>query len=204
MDFQYHVLAVDDSIIDRKLIERLLKTSSFQGNFIFYIEISEVLLFFVTNFVHFWLILSNLIWPRLLNFAVTAVDSPNKALEFLGLKGNQGNMEESLASKVNMIITDYSMPGMTGYELLRKIKESERLRDIPVVIMSSENIPARINRCLADGAEEFFLKPVQLSDVDKLKPHLLRSKVKDFCKFQQQRRLLTWYSDAKNLCQRCV
>lgn len=135
---------------------------------------------------------------------MTAVDSPNKALEFLGLKGNQGNMEESLASKVNMIITDYSMPGMTGYELLRKIKESERLRDIPVVIMSSENIPARINRCLADGAEEFFLKPVQLSDVDKLKPHLLRSKVKDFCKFQQQRRLLTWYSDAKNLCQRCV
>jgi len=30
---QFHVLAVDDSIIDRKLIERLLKTSSYQGNF---------------------------------------------------------------------------------------------------------------------------------------------------------------------------
>ena len=28
---KFHVLAVDDSIIDRKLIERLLKTSSFQG-----------------------------------------------------------------------------------------------------------------------------------------------------------------------------
>lgn len=28
---EYHVLAVDDSIIDRKLIERLLKTSSYQG-----------------------------------------------------------------------------------------------------------------------------------------------------------------------------
>lgn len=27
---QFHVLAVDDSIIDRKLIERLLKTSSYQ------------------------------------------------------------------------------------------------------------------------------------------------------------------------------
>ncbi|KNA10862.1 hypothetical protein SOVF_140430 [Spinacia oleracea] len=165
MDAQFHVLAVDDSIIDRKLIERLLKTSSFQ---------------------------------------VTAVDSPNKALEFLGLKGNQGCFDESLANKVNMIITDYSMPGMTGYDLLRKIKESERFRDIPVVIMSSENIPARINRCLAEGAEEFFLKPVQLSDVDKLKPHLLRSKVKDFCKFQQHRRLLTWYSDNQNLCQRCI
>ena len=30
---QFHVLAVDDSIIDRKLIEKLLKTSSFHGMF---------------------------------------------------------------------------------------------------------------------------------------------------------------------------
>lgn len=30
---QFHVLAVDDSLIDRMLIERLLKTSSFHGNF---------------------------------------------------------------------------------------------------------------------------------------------------------------------------
>lgn len=28
---RFHVLAVDDSLIDRKLIERLLKTSSYQG-----------------------------------------------------------------------------------------------------------------------------------------------------------------------------
>lgn len=31
-DAKFRVLAVDDSIIDRKLIERLLKTSSYQGN----------------------------------------------------------------------------------------------------------------------------------------------------------------------------
>ncbi|XP_074273081.1 two-component response regulator ORR10-like [Silene latifolia] len=133
MDTQFHVLAVDDSIIDRKLIEKLLKTSSFQ---------------------------------------VTAVDSPKKALEFLG--------NELGINKVNMIITDYSMPGMTGYELLKKIKESEKLKDIPVIIMSSENIPSRINMCLRDGADDFFIKPVQLSDVHKLKPHLF----KNCCSFQ--------------------
>ena len=125
---------------------------------------------------------------------MTAVDSPNKALELLGLNGCEKSKENELGMKVNMIITDYSMPGMTGYDLLRRIKASEKLKDIPVVIMSSENIPARINRCLEDGADEFFLKPVRLSDVDKLKPHLLRSKAnKDFCKFQH--RLLNWYSE---------
>lgn len=35
-DDKFHVLAVDDSLIDRKLIERLLKISSFQGTFFFF------------------------------------------------------------------------------------------------------------------------------------------------------------------------
>jgi len=34
-------------------------------------------------------------------------------------------------------------------------------------------------RCFEEGAEEFFLKPVQQSDVNKLKPHLLKSRVKE-------------------------
>lgn len=34
------------------------------------------------------------------------------------------------------------------------------------------------NRCLEEGAEEFFLKPVQLSDVNRLRPHMLKTKLK--------------------------
>ncbi|PAN41206.1 hypothetical protein PAHAL_8G026300 [Panicum hallii] len=141
----FHVLAVDDSLPDRKLIERLLKTSSFQ---------------------------------------VTTVDSGSKALEFLGIHGEDSSPPVSvhadqLEVAVNLIITDYCMPGMTGYDLLKKIKESTSLRDIPVVIMSSENIPSRINRCLEEGADEFFLKPVRLSDMSKLKPHILKSRCKE-------------------------
>ncbi|KAE8709214.1 Two-component response regulator ARR5 [Hibiscus syriacus] len=136
---QFHVLAVDDSLIDRKLIEKILKTSSYQ---------------------------------------VTAVDSGSKALEFLGLNDenidNEDEDEDDQQVGVNLIVTDYCMPGMTGYDLLRRIKQSSSSKDIPVVIMSSENIPSRINRCLEDGAEDFFLKPVQLSDVNKLRPHLMK------------------------------
>lgn len=149
---QFHVLAVDDSLIDRKLIERLLKTSSYQ---------------------------------------VTTVDSGSKALELLGWHHDNDddiNNDESCNPNqidfppnvyqeldVNLVITDYCMPGMSGYDLLKKMKESSFLRNIPVVIMSSENVPSRINRCLEEGAEEFFLKPVRLSDVNKLKPHMMKA-----------------------------
>ncbi|KAK4799836.1 hypothetical protein SAY86_025201 [Trapa natans] len=154
---QFHVLAVDDSLIDRKLIERLLKTSSYQ---------------------------------------VTAVDSGSKALEFLGLlEQEESSLDSSPVSsnthqevEVNLIITDYCMPGMTGYDLLKRIKESSSLRNIPVVIMSSENVPSRINRCLEEGADEFFLKPVRLADVHKLKPHMMRTKLKDHHQSQEKDR----------------
>ncbi|CAN4109205.1 unnamed protein product [Withania somnifera] len=144
---QFHVLAVDDSVIDRKLIERLLKTSACQ---------------------------------------VTTVDSGSKALEFLGLQEHDKNkknqpcvsLDNHQEAEINLIITDYCMPGMTGYDLLKKIKESSSLRNIPVVIMSSENVPSRITRCLEEGAEEFFLKPVRLSDVNKLRPHMMKTKCK--------------------------
>ncbi|ONK63539.1 uncharacterized protein A4U43_C07F16270 [Asparagus officinalis] len=147
---QFHVLAVDDSIIDRKLIERLLKTSSYQ---------------------------------------VTTVDSGSKALEFLGLQQDEqvdssssdssSTTPEQNEIEVNLVITDYCMPGMTGYDLLKKIKESQSLKDIPVVIMSSENVPSRINRCLEEGAEEFLLKPVKLSDMNRLRPHMLKGRGRD-------------------------
>ncbi|GLJ32446.1 hypothetical protein SUGI_0652860 [Cryptomeria japonica] len=128
---QFHVLAVDDSIIDRKVIERLLKNSSYK---------------------------------------VTTVDSGRRALEFLGLCDND-NAVNNNELKVNMIITDYCMAGMTGYELLKRIKESSKLKEIPVIIMSSENVPSRMTRCLEEGAEDFILKPVKISDIKRLKSY---------------------------------
>ncbi|TVU15151.1 hypothetical protein EJB05_38658, partial [Eragrostis curvula] len=62
--------------------------------------------------------------------------------------------------------------GKRALELLGS--ESSRLKEIPVVIMSSENVPTRINRCLEEGAEDFLLKPVRPSDVSRLCSRVLR------------------------------
>ncbi|XP_047322780.1 two-component response regulator ARR6-like [Impatiens glandulifera] len=146
---EVHVLAVDDSLVDRTVIERLLKISSCK---------------------------------------VTAVDSGRRALQFLGFHDDKEEEEEEMNSshvsleslKVDMIITDYCMPGMTGYELLKKIKGSSTFREIPVVIMSSENVLARIDRCLEEGAEEFIVKPVKLADVKRLKDYMFGGS-DDYC-----------------------
>ncbi|XP_022146831.1 two-component response regulator ARR17 [Momordica charantia] len=129
--FQPHVLAVDDNLVDRKLVEKLLKNSACK---------------------------------------VTTAENGRSALEFLGLLDDHqhSNLERRSRSKVNMIITDYCMPGMSGYELLKRIKRSSIMKEVPVVIVSSENVPTRINKCLEEGAEMFMLKPLKQSDVVKL------------------------------------
>lgn len=60
-DIQFHVLAVDDSILDRKLIERLLKTSSYHGMCL------HVLALFYIILVLFWLYFFGLLWFWCLN-----------------------------------------------------------------------------------------------------------------------------------------
>ncbi|XVF82227.1 hypothetical protein PTKIN_Ptkin16aG0028400 [Pterospermum kingtungense] len=173
-DTQFHVLAVDDSIIDRKLIERLLKTSSYQVTAVD--SGSKALEFLGLNKDE-----DEQKNPNLLDDdddeerseASVSTSSSSSSSSGDDLHQQQQHHQEV---EVNLIITDYCMPGMTGYDLLRKIKGSSSFKDIPVVIMSSENIPSRINRCLEDGAEEFFLKPVQLSDVNKLRPHLMKGR----------------------------
>uniref|UniRef100_A0A0D3DTM8 Response regulatory domain-containing protein n=1 Tax=Brassica oleracea var. oleracea TaxID=109376 RepID=A0A0D3DTM8_BRAOL len=107
---------------------------------------------------------------------LTTAENGIRALEYLGLGDPQQTDSPSTNNviKVNLIITDYCMPGMTGFELLKIVKqESSNLKEVPVVILSSENIPTRINKCLASGAQMFMQKPLKLSDVEKLKCHLL-------------------------------
>lgn len=67
---------------------------------------------------------------RIYSFKVTVVDIGLRALQLLGVDG----------VKVELIITDYCMSDMTGYEFLKKIKESSNFKKILVVILYSENI----------------------------------------------------------------
>ncbi|KAF8714814.1 hypothetical protein HU200_027345 [Digitaria exilis] len=96
------------------------------------------------------------------SFHVIAVDSAKKAMEFLGLKDGK-------EQAIDMVLTDYCMPEMTGYDLLKAVKALNPLKPIPVVVMSSENEPQRISRCLNAGAEDFILKPLQSKDVQRLR-----------------------------------
>ncbi|KAH7670748.1 two-component response regulator ARR-A family protein [Dioscorea alata] len=104
-------------------------------------------------------------------FEVISADNGMKAMQILGLNEGNADCPVGKGQKIDIILTDYCMPEMTGYDLLKAVKENDCPRSIPVVIMSSENDPQRIKRCLAVGAEDFFLKPLKAQDAQKLKQY---------------------------------
>ncbi|PWA93384.1 CheY-like superfamily [Artemisia annua] len=100
---------------------------------------------------------------------VTTAKSAHKALELLSQgKGAHANINYQ-GPKIDLIVTDYCMPGMTGYEFLKRVKESPDTKGIPEIVVSSDNIPTLIEKCLKKGAQDFILKPLKQSDVNNIK-----------------------------------
>lgn len=64
-----------------------------------------------------------------------------------------------------LIIMDLKMPSINGYELLKLLRqtpdnEKTQWKSLPVVMMSSEEIPVEINQCYQAGANSYLTKPM--------------------------------------------
>src|SRR5262245_9863808 len=60
---------------------------------------------------------------------------------------------------VDLILLDVLMPGLSGYEVLSRIKQDAALREIPVLMISALDQTASVTRCIALGADDYLTKP---------------------------------------------
>ncbi|MGA2400785.1 MAG: response regulator [Syntrophobacteraceae bacterium] len=97
-------------------------------------------------------------------------DSPTQALELkliLEKHGYRisvaGNGREALIwlrrNRPAMVISDIVMPEIDGYELCRAIRKDEKLKGIPVILLSFLSEAADILKGLESGASNFIVKP---------------------------------------------
>lgn len=77
------------------------------------------------------------------------------------LEANTGtSMFSVLAEKeVDLILLDLILPEMDGDELLELLKQDEKLRAIPVIVVSGNKETDRVIRCIEAGAEDYLFKP---------------------------------------------
>ena len=63
----------------------------------------------------------------------------------------------------DLIICDWEMPNMNGLELLIEIKKDEKLRDIPMLMLTSNTEKAKVNVAINAGSSDYVIKPIQPS-----------------------------------------
>jgi CheY-like chemotaxis protein len=65
----------------------------------------------------------------------------------------------SATEEINLVLTDYNMPGCTGFELLKKIKSNPHTATVPVVFLTTESNPDKMRAAKEAGLSAWIKKP---------------------------------------------
>jgi adenylate cyclase len=68
-------------------------------------------------------------------------------------------LELAVKSIPDLILLDVMMPGLSGYEVLERLREDPRLKLVPVIMISAVDEIESVIRCVQLGAEDYLTKP---------------------------------------------
>lgn len=80
-------------------------------------------------------------------------DTGRRALEYF-----DGKAPEDLHQ--HLVVLDINMPGIDGFEVLRRLKGNEATAAIPVIVFTTTDHPDEIRRCYQEGANLYLVKPM--------------------------------------------
>jgi len=66
-----------------------------------------------------------------------------------------------------LLITDLHMPNLDGEQLLKKVRSDDKLHNLPVLMVSSEDDKAKIMKLIAGDVTGFMVKPFNLNTLKK-------------------------------------
>ena len=79
----------------------------------------------------------------------------------------------SKEKNIGVVLMDMMMPEMDGYEAIGKMKETEGLKNIPVIAVTAQAMPGDREKCIEAGASGYIAKPIDLDELEKLLTHLI-------------------------------
>jgi CheY-like chemotaxis protein len=73
----------------------------------------------------------------------------------------------------DLILLDIAMPGLHGFSVIEKLRQSEHTRRIPIMIVSAFNDPDALNKAELYGIKNYVVKPFDVDDLIKKVGELL-------------------------------
>jgi CheY-like chemotaxis protein len=96
-------------------------------------------------------------------YVVSTVENGKRALEVLGLE------------KYDIVLLDIMMPDMDGFETLKRIRGNDKLKTLPVIMLTSLNEMDDVKKCVGLGANDYVLKPYNIEDLkSRIEKHMVK------------------------------
>jgi CheY-like chemotaxis protein len=110
---------------------------------------------------HQVLIQDNLKKAGIINTLFTAKDG-QEALDFIYHQGDY--QDEKKSPTPGLILLDINMPQVDGFEVLEKLKKDEKLKKIPVIMLTTTDSQREIDKSYQLGANSYITKPVDFRE----------------------------------------
>jgi hypothetical protein len=93
---------------------------------------------------------------------VTRIMKHRPNIKLLTAMSGQEGLDICQLEKPHLILLDINLPLMDGYELLKKLRQNETTRQIPVIAVSANAMNSDIERGLSAGFAEYITKPINV------------------------------------------
>jgi two-component system, response regulator len=93
---------------------------------------------------------------------VKFIANGQEALDFL-----TGPRSPTLTEELIALFLDLKLPSLGGLELLRRLRASDKLRNLPVIVMTSSNDPKDMAECRRLNVTGYVSKPVSFTTFSK-------------------------------------
>ena len=85
------------------------------------------------------------------------VQDGNELMDYLYRKGKYAQLKRF--QSIHLILLDLNMPKKNGLEVIKEVRENQKLRQIPIVVLSTSNTKEDIYLSYYIGANSFITKP---------------------------------------------
>jgi pilus assembly protein CpaE len=77
----------------------------------------------------------------------------------------EDGLAQALADPPDLAILDVMMPGMTGYDICRRLRANPATASVPILILTARAQPMDRDAALQAGADDYMTKPVTMSEL---------------------------------------
>ena len=107
---------------------------------------------------------------QLLGFALKRL----KGAELVEAQDGMDGLRRVTSDHFDLALVDINMPVMDGLKLISLIRGEEDLKEMPIVVITTEGAKEDRERALALGADEYLTKPIQANRVLSIAKSMLK------------------------------